>query len=86
MIVRGSVTNLNKYYKVEKRMVSSTNRDIKILIIKPKKNVKPTKQTPDILWLHGGGYVTGMAEMILMSRAIALVKNMEQLLLLLIIS
>ena len=33
------------------------------------------KDVPGILWIHGGGYVTGMKEMVHMSRAIDLVKN-----------
>ena len=33
------------------------------------------QKTPGILWIHGGGYVTGMAGMIYMSRAIHLVKK-----------
>ncbi len=30
---------------------------------------------PGILWIHGGGYMTGMKEMVHMSRAVDLVKN-----------
>lgn len=33
------------------------------------------KNAPGILWIHGGGYMTGMKEMIHMSRAIDLVKT-----------
>ncbi len=33
------------------------------------------KNAPGILWIHGGGYMTGMKEMVHMSRAIDLVKN-----------
>ena len=35
----------------------------------------PKKNAPGILWIHGGGYMTGMKEMVHMSRAIDLVKN-----------
>ena len=33
------------------------------------------QKAPGILWIHGGGYVTGMAKMIYMSRALPLVKK-----------
>lgn len=65
----------NKYYKIERKKISSTGRDIKILIIKPIKNAKPQEKTPGILWIHGGGYATGMSEMAFISRAINLVKK-----------
>ena len=65
----------NKYYTVEKRKIKSTGRDIKILIVRPVKNAKPQNKTPGILWLHGGGFATGMAEMVYFTRAISLVKK-----------
>lgn len=65
----------NKYYTVEKRKIPSTDKDIKILIVRPVKNAKPKEKTPGILWLHGGGYATGMSEMIYFTRAISLVKK-----------
>lgn len=64
-----------KLYTVEKRKIKSTGRDIKILIIRPVKNAKPKELTPGILWIHGGGYATGMAEMAYFTRAISLVKK-----------
>lgn len=66
---------MSKYYTVEKRKIPSTGRDIKILILRPKKNKKPKEQTPGILWIHGGGYATGMAEMVYFTRALNLVKK-----------
>ena len=36
-------------------------RDIKILIFRPTAAKKVPAQTPGILWIHGGGYATGMA-------------------------
>ena len=65
----------HKHYTVERVKICSTGRDIKLLIVRPVKNRKPQNQTTGILWIHGGGYVTGMAEMIYMSRAIHLVKK-----------
>lgn len=66
---------MSKYYTVERRKIPSTGRDIKILILRPKKNRKPKEQTPGILWIHGGGYATGMAEMVYFTRALNLVKK-----------
>lgn len=60
---------------MERRKIPSTGRDIKILILRPKKNRKPKEQTPGILWIHGGGYATGMAEMVYFTRALNLVKK-----------
>jgi len=64
-----------KKYTVEKRKIPSTGRDIKILIFRPTTARKVTAQTPGILWIHGGGYATGMAEMAYFSRPLALVKK-----------
>lgn len=66
---------MNKYYTVEKKGIPSTGRNIKVLILRPKRCAKPKAQTPGILWIHGGGYATGMAEMVYMSRALNLVKK-----------
>ena len=66
---------MSRYYKSEKVKIKSTGRDIELLVFYPVKNAKPKEKTPGILWIHGGGYVTGMAGMIYMSRAIHLVKK-----------
>ena len=64
-----------KKYTVEKRKIPSTGRDIKILIFRPTAAKKEPAQTPGILWIHGGGYATGMAEMAYFSRPLVLVKK-----------
>ena len=64
-----------KKYTVEKRKIPSTGRDIKILIFRPTVTRKDSAQTPGVLWIHGGGYATGMAEMAYFSRPLALVKK-----------
>lgn len=64
-----------KKYTVEKRKIPSTGRDIKILIFRPTVAKKEILKTPGILWIHGGGYATGMAEMAYFSRPLALVKK-----------
>ncbi len=42
------------------------------LVIRPK---EPVREAPGILWIHGGGYILGMKEMVYMSRAVDLVKK-----------
>lgn len=64
-----------RYYTVEKRKIPSTGRPIKILILRATKNAKPKSQTPGILWIHGGGYATGMSSMVYFTRALNLVKK-----------
>lgn len=66
---------MGKYYTIEKKKIPSTGRDIEVWIVRPTVNAKPKEKTPGVLWIHGGGYVTGMAGMIYMSRAIDLVKK-----------
>ena len=55
--------------------IPSTGRDIRLLILRPTRSAKPKEKTPGILWIHGGGYTMGMAEMIYLSRGIGLVKK-----------
>ena len=50
-----------KQYTIEKRTLPSSGEEMKLLILRPTVNRKPQDQTPGILWIHGGGYVTGMA-------------------------
>lgn len=47
-------------------------KNMPALLVSPKKK---TLNAPGILWIHGGGYVTGMKEMVHMSRAVDLVKK-----------
>lgn len=49
------------------------NRQIPSLVVSPK---FPKKNAHGILWIHGGGYMTGMKEMVHMSRAVDLVKKL----------
>lgn len=51
------------------------NRGMNMLVLQPTANRKPKDKTPGILWIHGGGYVVGMARMIYISRALNLVKK-----------
>ena len=64
-----------KLYTVERRTIPSTGRDIKALILRPTGNARSENRTPGVLWIHGGGYAMGMAEMVFLSRAMNLVKK-----------
>ncbi len=64
-----------RQYTVEKIRIPSSSGEMKLLVLRPTLNAKPKEHTPGILWIHGGGYATGMAGMIYMSRAMALVKK-----------
>ncbi len=45
---------------------------IPLLVLKPMQDVN---NAPGVLWIHGGGYLTGMKEMAYMGRAADLVRN-----------
>lgn len=62
-------------YTVSRYKIPSTGRDIRILVFRPTVSALPAEKTPGILWIHGGGYATGMAEMAYFSRPLALVKK-----------
>lgn len=49
--------------------------NVELLILRPVKSARPRQKTPGILWLHGGGYAVGMASMVFLSRAMALVRK-----------
>lgn len=52
--------------------IPSGKRAISALVLSPKE--APTQAT-GVLWIHGGGYIAGMKEMVHMSRAVELVKE-----------
>lgn len=60
-------------YTVERRMIPSAGGTMKLLVASPAP--RGEARGPGILWIHGGGYITGMAEMVRMSRALPLVKK-----------
>ena len=45
---------------------------ISALVVRPKEAVS---NPPGVLWIHGGGYITGMKEMVYMGRAMDLVRK-----------
>lgn len=57
---------------VRKMIIPSGKRKIPALVLSPRET--PVHAT-GILWLHGGGYIAGMKEMVHMSRAVDLVKQ-----------
>ena len=62
----------DKEIAVEKRNIDTGERIIPILILKRKGH---SGDAPGVLWIHGGGYATGMKEMVYMGRGESLVKN-----------
>lgn len=58
---------------VRKIVIPSGGRKIPALVLSPKG--APVRAATGILWLHGGGYIVGMKEMVHMSRAVELVKR-----------
>ena len=62
---------MNKGYTVQKTKTAG----VEILVLRPTKAAKERTQTPGILWIHGGGYATGMAGMVYISRALDLVRK-----------
>lgn len=60
-----------KSYTVKTIKIPVENRTVKLKILTPKKR-RPASETAGILWIHGGGYATGMAGMVHISRAAGL--------------
>lgn len=58
--------------RVEKITIPSGHRRIPALVLSPKTAAAPST---GVLWIHGGGYILGMKEMVYMSRAVDLVKR-----------
>ncbi len=65
---------MSRYYKKTTVRIPVERRRVKLLVFCPVRARKAPEQTPAVLWLHGGGYATGMAEMFYFTRAKALVK------------
>ncbi len=58
--------------RVKKIAIPAGRRRIPALVLSP--TTVPVRAT-GVLWLHGGGYILGMKEMVHMSRAVDLVKK-----------
>lgn len=70
MMARGN--RQMRKYQTKKIWIDSDGRRMKLLILQPEGKKVPQ---PGVLWIHGGGYVTGMPEMVYFTRAIDLVKK-----------
>lgn len=68
-------TTKYKGYTVSKQKIKTPAGDMRVLVLRPTRCALTREHTPGILWLHGGGYVTGMAAMVYMSRALNLVRK-----------
>ena len=62
---------MGRGYRTEKVWIDAGGRPMKLLVLRPAGGPRPGGR-PGVLWIHGGGYVTGMAEMVHISRAAAL--------------
>ncbi len=62
----------DKNIDVKKIYIKDGKRKIPALVLTPKER---KENVPGIMWIHGGGYILGMKEMVYASRAIDLVKN-----------
>lgn len=58
--------------RVQEITIHAGRRRIPALVLSP--TTVPVRAT-GVLWLHGGGYILGMKEMVHMSRAVDLVKK-----------
>ena len=58
--------------RVQKIYIPSGARRIPALVLSPEELSDPAA---GVLWIHGGGYISGMKEMVYISRAVELVKS-----------
>ena len=61
-------------YTTRRTVISSPGGPMKLLVLQPK-GPAPAPGRTGVLWIHGGGYITGMPEMVYMSRAVDLVRH-----------
>ena len=62
----------DKDVRVRKIRIPTEHGSIPALLLSP---LTAPVNAPGVLWLHGGGYIVGMKEMVYMSRAVELVKK-----------
>ncbi len=58
--------------RVQKIYIPSGTRRVPALVLSPEELSAPAT---GVLWIHGGGYISGMKEMVYISRAVELVKS-----------
>ena len=61
----------NHLFLTEKRKIPVGNHSISLLILRPQE--KREHLVPGVLWIHGGGYQSGSAKDIFVTRALSLV-------------
>ena len=61
-------------YTTRRTVIASPGGPMKLLVLQPK-GPAPAPGRTGVLWIHGGGYITGMPEMVYMSRAVDLVRH-----------
>lgn len=61
-------------YTTLRTTIPAQGGSMKLLILRPEEPA-PESGRPGVLWIHGGGYITGMAGMVYMSRALNLVRR-----------
>ena len=69
----GGIIFMGRQYDIRRAVIPADSHDLKLVILQPKGGKRPPERTPGILWIHGGGYAVGMADMVFMSRARRLV-------------
>ncbi|MBQ2157128.1 MAG: alpha/beta hydrolase, partial [Oscillospiraceae bacterium] len=52
--------------------IEASGRKMELIILRPKEASGPL---PGLLWIHGGGYATGLASMVYVSRAVDLLET-----------
>jgi len=60
-------------YRAEKHHLTADGHRMKLYVLRP--TLLLPGGAPGVLWIHGGGYVIGMSEMVFFSRAMDLVKS-----------
>ena len=61
--------------KTYKYYVNNNGRRVKLLVLRPTKHAHAHGLTAGVFWIHGGGFATGMAEMVYITRVRALVEK-----------
>lgn len=61
-------------YTTRRTVIASPGGPMKLLVLQPK-GPAPAPGRTGVLWIHGGGYITGMPEIVYMSRAVDLVRH-----------
>lgn len=65
----------DKDIAVRKIKIEAHGRKIPALVLSQRNAKTRTGNAPGVLWIHGGGYILGMKEMVHMGRAVDLVKK-----------